>query len=385
MTLSAERMETLPDFFRDIDDPRRKAGRRHPLPSVLALAAAATLSGMRGYRAIKEWADDLRPSEPRRFRVRFRVRFRGGKHERPSEWVIRAWQEAHGGGRDTALATDGKTMRGAVDGDGRQTHALGIVGHGSAEATGQEKTVLDPGDGSEGRRTNEIGVAVPLVDSLPDIAGRVLAADAMLARRKLAGRIVERGGNCMFTVKNSRKTLRQDIQLLCDGMIRERAPGFVQEPGKPEHGRIERRSVRASTGINGYAEFPGVGQVFAAHREVTEARTGETGAETACGVTSLSPQEASPQHLLELNRGHRRVEANHHILDWSFDEDRSRIRAGHGPENTTLLRRFATGLIKSRGLAVAETLRRLGRNVRRVPGFLKMTGNARTRQTAARA
>ena len=88
------------------------------------------------------------------------------------------------------------------------------------------------------------------------------------------------------------------------------------------------------------------------HREVTEARTGETGAETAYGVTGLSPQEASPQRLPELNRGHWRVEANHHILDWSLDEDRSRIRAGHGPENTTLLRRFAIGLIKSRGRAV---------------------------------
>ena len=147
MTLSVEHMETLPDFFRDIDDPRRKEGRRHTLPSVLALATAAVLCGMRGYKAIKEWVDDLKPSELRRFR--------NGRHERPSEWLIRdilvrvdpeqldaalrAWQEAHGGGRDTALAIDGKTMRGAVDDDGRQTHVLGIVGHESAAPLGQKK------------------------------------------------------------------------------------------------------------------------------------------------------------------------------------------------------------------------------------------------------
>lgn len=64
MTLSVERMETLPDFFRDIDDPRRKEGRWHALPSVLALATAAVLCGMRGYRAIREWVDDLKPSGP---------------------------------------------------------------------------------------------------------------------------------------------------------------------------------------------------------------------------------------------------------------------------------------------------------------------------------
>ena len=45
------------------------------------------------------------------------------------------------------------------------------------------------------------------------------------------------------------------------------------------------------------------------------------------------------------------------------------------PENTTRLRRFAIQLIKARGLNVAETLRRLNRNVRCVFDFLKMTAN----------
>ena len=76
---------------------------------------------------------------------------------------------------------------------------------------------------------------------------------------------------------------------------------------------------------------------------------------------------------LTLNRGHWTVEATHHILDWSFDEDRSRIRTGHGPENMTLLRRSAIGLIKGPGLAVAETMRNPARKPRRVIDFLKMT------------
>ena len=98
--------------------------------------------------------------------------------------------------------------------------------------------------------------------------------------------------------------------------------------------------------------------------------------ETAFGVTSLTPETATPERLLILNRGHWTIEAAHHILDWSFDEDRNRIRTGHGPENMTRLRRFAIGLIKARGLAVAETMRNLARNPRRVLDFLKMTANA---------
>ena len=106
-------------------------------------------------------------------------------------------------------------------------------------------------------------------------------------------------------------------------------------------------------------------------REVFDAVVGET---AATGVSStVTPEAASPERLLTLNRGHWTIEATHHILDWSFDEDRS--RTGHGPENMTRPRRFAIGLIKGRGLALAEAMRNLARNPRRVRYFLKMTDN----------
>ena len=57
-------------FFREIPDPRRAQGRRHPLPTVLAIAAGAVLCGMRGYRAIADWAESLSPRARERFRCR---------------------------------------------------------------------------------------------------------------------------------------------------------------------------------------------------------------------------------------------------------------------------------------------------------------------------
>ena len=47
MMLTADQMRTLPDFLADIADPRRAQGKRHPLPSVLAIATAAVLCGIR--------------------------------------------------------------------------------------------------------------------------------------------------------------------------------------------------------------------------------------------------------------------------------------------------------------------------------------------------
>ena len=103
--------------------------------------------------------------------------------------------------------------------------------------------------------------------------------------------------------------------------------------------------------------------------------TGKASIETAYGVTSHTPDTANAQNILTLNRGHWCIENTaHHCLDWSWDEDRSRIRTGNGPENTTRLRRFAIGLIKARGLEVARPCEN-STDVRCVFDFLKMTAN----------
>jgi GNAT superfamily N-acetyltransferase len=70
MMLSAQQMQSLPDFFIDIPDPRRAQGRRHALPTVLAIACGAILCGMRGYKAIADWTQSLGPKARERFRCR---------------------------------------------------------------------------------------------------------------------------------------------------------------------------------------------------------------------------------------------------------------------------------------------------------------------------
>ncbi|OGA45158.1 MAG: hypothetical protein A3G24_19885 [Betaproteobacteria bacterium RIFCSPLOWO2_12_FULL_62_13] len=83
--LTAEQMRTLPDFFNDIPDPRRAQGRRHRLPVVLGIAAAAVLCGMRGYKAIAGWARDLGPKARERFGCRRKQR----RYLVPRESIIR--------------------------------------------------------------------------------------------------------------------------------------------------------------------------------------------------------------------------------------------------------------------------------------------------------
>jgi hypothetical protein len=81
----AEQMQALPRFFADIAEPRRAQGRRHRLSTVLAIAAGAILCGMRGYRAMSDWANSLGPKA----RERFRCRRENGRYLVPSQYVIR--------------------------------------------------------------------------------------------------------------------------------------------------------------------------------------------------------------------------------------------------------------------------------------------------------
>ena len=70
LMLSAEKMHSLYDFFTGIPDPRRAQGRRHSLPTVLAISAAAVLCGREGYKGIWDWAKALGSKGRERFRCR---------------------------------------------------------------------------------------------------------------------------------------------------------------------------------------------------------------------------------------------------------------------------------------------------------------------------
>ena len=151
MQLNAEQMRSLPQCFATIADPRRAQGRRHRLPVVLAIAAGASVCGVRGYKAIADWADSLGQAA----RARLGCRREHGRYVVPSLYVIRdclvrieagaldralnAWNRAWAS-HDEALAIDGKTMKNALDEAGDQTHILSAVGHESGRCYTQKKS-----------------------------------------------------------------------------------------------------------------------------------------------------------------------------------------------------------------------------------------------------
>jgi predicted transposase YbfD/YdcC len=233
----------------------------------------------------------------------------------------------------------------------------------------------------EVKRTNEIKMAIPLLDAI-DIKGKEVSADALLTQRPFARYLVEeRHAHYHFTVKANQPGLLEALEFY----FQERGQPHFVEHTPPDHGRLETRKIWTTTELNGYLDFPYVGQAFVIERQVTEKKTGATSREIAYGLTSRTPAQASPQRVLQVHRGHWIIENGcHYILDWNYDEDRSRIRTGHGPENITRLRRFAIGVIKSRGArSVAQKMRQLTRHVRLVFDYLRMSENSCARRAGA--
>ena len=120
------------------------------------------------------------------------------------------------------------------------------------------------GDDGSDKRTNEIGVAIPLLDG--DLAGKTVTADALLTQTAIASYLRKHDAHYMFVAKDNQKTLLNDIRLWFHDDAK-RPPDFAHTTGKPingklptAHGRWEQREIWTTTALNDYLLFPGVGR-----------------------------------------------------------------------------------------------------------------------------
>lgn len=137
------------------------------------------------------------------------------------------------------------------------------------------------------------------------------------------------------------------------------------------HGRSERRTLQATTALNDYLDWPGVGQVGQIETVVT--RDGETTREVRRFITSAPRSDADAETLLKWARGHWSIEnRSHHVRDVTMGEDASRIRKGSGPQVMAALRNMTVGFLRQTG--ATNIARALRRNSSRVGDLLAKLG-----------
>ncbi len=125
------------------------------------------------------------------------------------------------------------------------------------------------------------------------------------------------------------------------------------------HGRIEKRSLRASTGLNDYLDWPYVQQVFKVERRFEYVKEGKITHETVYGITSLGMDQAGPQRLLEIVRTHWNIENGlHYRRDETMREDWCHLRLGHAQHMMAAVNNLVLGLLLRRGVRNVPQQRR---------------------------
>ena len=192
-----------------------------------------------------------------------------------------------------------------------------------------------------------------------DLAGKVVTGDALYAQRDLSRDIVAQGGDYLWMLKGNQPTTLAAVELL----FREPPYGETFPEARQENrygGRKERRWLRVSTALRDYLDWPGLQQVCCLER--TRVQRGTTTVELAYAITSLSPEQASPERLLELWRGHWGIECRlHWVRDVTLGEDRCRVRSGAAPQVLAALRNLVSGLLRLADQSnIAAALRHYG-------------------------
>src|SRR5680860_345739 len=254
-----------------ITDHRKRRGVRHSLTAVLGMSVAATLAGARSVVAIGEFASDCpqpvlealgakyHPTK-RQFIAPHTATFRralAAVDADALDQVVGAWllEQVRQGRVEQArlvLALDGKSMRGALNDDGRAVHLFSAMVHGEGAVVGQQQVDV---------KSNEISAFRPLLEDL-DLEGALITADAMHTHRANAAWLVEdKNADYLLQVKGNQPSLLEACEQIDDSQLCEAFEETVRG-----HGRIETREVRVAAVPDGL-DFPYAAQVIVVYRE----------------------------------------------------------------------------------------------------------------------
>jgi len=349
-------MESLLGALAQVPDPRRRQGRRYPLPFLLGALVLALLCNCNSLEAVGQWCAEHRDLLAAHFPAQRFHTPTGSLLRRllprlsvvHLEAALAAWVQGSAQAEEhEALAWDGKAGRGAASAGGAAPHLLSVSTHRTHEPLVQVRV---------DEKTNDIPVARALLPVVP-VAGRVVTADALHTCAQTAQALLDHDAAYLLVVKANQPTLYAE----CAAYFSDpsaRVGRYTQVDRR--RGRTETRTLYATTQLNAhlgrYSAFPHLGQVACLLHTVTDRRG--TRREVRFLLTSLTPQLADPERLLTLARGHWSIESRPWIRDVTFGEDRSPLRSGDAPQILAALRNLAHTLIRRSGTTAIAAARR---------------------------
>lgn len=344
-------LKKIEEHFSKVTDPRIDRTKEHKLIDIIAIAICAVICGAEGWVDIEDFGNGKRawlraflelpngiPSHDTFGRVFSLIN--------PEEFQesFRSWvQSIHEFTLGQVLAFDGKQLRGSRDSvlGKRAIYMVSAWAEANQLVLGQYKV---------NEKSNEI-TAIPELLKLLDIGGCIITIDAIGTQTKIVKTIVERGADYVLSVKENQGQLYQDISWLFEYDQQYKFKHGAYDHAKTVNkgdGRIEVRecwSISDPEYLHTLSGFPKWKELHSIAMVVsTRIADGKTTTKTRYYISSLTN---NAERLLQAARRHWSIENElHWVLDVALNEDHSRIRKDHAPENFAVLRHIAVSLLK---------------------------------------
>ena len=348
MTFNLAADAPLLQAFATLPDPRKSRNQIYPLIDIIGVAIIGILCSGNDWVNVVKWANAYEgwfqsvglclkgvPSHDTIGRF-FRL-----VDPKLFESCFVQWVQTLANKISGVIAIDGKTICNSCDSFNKKK-ATHIVTAFSAEndiILGQLRTA---------EKSNEI-TAIPELLTTLKLKGCIVTIDAMGCQTKITKKIKEQKGDYVIGLKGNQGTLHAEAVIFFDQAMDVRAQEAECKYTKTlekGHGRIEEREIWITSDLHwldGIENWDGLKSLICI--KSTRHEKEKTSMEMRYYISSLS---TTAEHIGKIIRMHWSIENKlHWHLDVTFNEDKSKIYAGHGAENFSLLKRCVLNLVKA--------------------------------------